>query len=385
MALKPIHCIVLAAGACAAFAAAMLPPHEFVAAFSYSSRTKPLTFARDRAWTEARMAVRDLQDVILRDSVAAFVSSLPQSERARPQIIVDPAIPLNARALAQRLLLRAWNRLEIDSTRVPVAIVLVRAVSGGADSAYLPGHGRGYVIPLDSANPIEPCISILRVQGDTTVTTEYVSKALTYGWSGYYQDTNYGPCPFYARFGRPGARIQKWLEQQGFHAAVNAGWNAEPSATRMNSNSILQGGDYRFTSLAGRSCWLGDTSKCPGTILGPLERPGAPKRLAGFYTFGAVVDSHFDDMTFTFLAEMVRKFGPEKFETFWASNKDPAVAFQNATGTGIGEYVHEWVNWKWGHTVSGAKVPAGNIGWGLAIAIGCLSAAAVVAGRRTVG
>lgn len=163
-----------------------------------------------------------------------------------------------------------------------------------------------------------------------------------------------GPCAYYARFGMPSERVERWLVRRRFDVAMTPSWT-QPArlegwtfedfmdedgtlAGRLMRQRIIMFWIYSYPR-ATASCFVGRPEVCRRTIA-VADAPGdgpLPRLVLPFGEFDPTkVQLVFADQ---FLAEVVRKAGPERFQDFWTTSLPVDSALSLAVGEPIGEFI----------------------------------------------
>ncbi len=393
MAMKNALRLMGAAIACGIVALALLPPAQRPLPPGWNYVTSAASEERFRLSSLLTRSVRAWRAASLRDSINKVITTTDSATQSAPMLLVDTTLEQGIRAVGREAIATSWKQLEVTSPKARTAVLLLRDSFPDTDGygvGQLGGEGMEFIVPArgDSAGT---CVSVLLLR-EFGANRKTVQRFL----SSYSRSTVLGPCAFYAAFGTPGARIAGWLEGRRYDLAMWADWGphlrfdiATPlrRGARSHLYAILGGeSDLDNMTLIQRRCWLGSASACEALILAPVaESPLAVHAAQVFAPEAVYQNGEWSSAYREYLADMRHDIGAEKFEKFWTSNEEPAVAFRNATGETLGEWTHKWVLKLYGPTVAGAKVPASYFGLGLLFAVGCVSLAAAVASRRTVG
>ena len=397
MALKPLHYGVVTAAACALIAAALLPPSNRTV-FWVPPRKAPVLAERTRLLVEARRALLQWHSAVQRDSIRAEIARVNEPSAKMPLVLTQEQLSPRMRTAAGVLLAKRWSKLKIDSLRVPVAIaVLADTTKPDQRFDYQPIPGVEHLVPgPDDVAGVagNGCLAVIRL-GASSKSTRRLFEAM-----GQHSDNShpgfgglaFGPCAFFAAFGRPGPRIAAWLSARGYDFAKRAAWgggsqeldeDVDWASWQLSDWLFSEGSDIQQTSLVGRRCKLGDFVACERTILEPLyvnTRGLAVADPSPVEVLRRTAWGKSDQL----LSDIVREVGSERFQRFWTSPDDPAVAFEQAMGESLGSWTHRWVQRTYGRTVAGARIRAIVHVSGLTIAMFCVGLAAAVAGRRQV-
>jgi len=140
----------------------------------------------------------------------------------------------------------------------------------------------------------------------------------------------------------------------------------------------------------GSGCQAGARQDCANAILDP-ERFRDNSILRGA---GIVSDLQsppvFDDRVrfewgeHSFLADLIRVQGRDRFRAFWRSDLPVDQAFQAAYGESIGDWTYRWAVARYGTYAPGPTVSIATVLLAVSTALALLAFAATVAGRREV-
>jgi hypothetical protein len=166
-----------------------------------------------------------------------------------------------------------------------------------------------------------------------------------------------GPCAFFKAFGSPGPKVREWLDRRGWAFAGDGSWTTDAGwgidRERDPSGRMSYAAWYLPPSAV--DCLSGAKSICESAVLDPLRYRGLVhdgNMLAQpFAQLGSQGNFGMTRLGFRegfLLAEMIRLFGREKFEKFWHSDAEMPVAFEQATGQRLGEWVSSWMVTQYG-------------------------------------
>jgi hypothetical protein len=163
------------------------------------------------------------------------------------------------------------------------------------------------------------------------------------------------PCLYAAAFGAPGRHIVQWLASTGWSTAAAVDWDSPlpapftgPQVTDAEYQSLVQA-LFGFAPLAGTpdemACRSGDRRACLRVITLPAARfrSAVPPEVPGMtliHLFGG--RPPFGASGAGLLGDLVRTFGRERFQRFWASPLRVEEAFRMAFDTDLADWVHDW-------------------------------------------
>ncbi|MEO5509056.1 MAG: hypothetical protein ABIV28_03510, partial [Longimicrobiales bacterium] len=162
-----------------------------------------------------------------------------------------------------------------------------------------------------------------------------------------------GPCQFWARYGAPGAGVEGWLRQGGYHFA-SAPVAILPSPEKREWQPF--GIDWRNTNRGyGRACRAGDEVACGRALNWRMEDD--TMRIAAFtpdrrYDYQPRIGDHDEAM----FAHVEQEFGAAKFDSFWHSTEPVDVAFRNAFGVSLNAWTMKWSQEYFGVATRGPRI-----------------------------
>lgn len=230
---------------------------------------------------------------------------------------------------AEEYLRRIYAREVAKGSTAAIGVMAVRAQFGGYvgfpermfGKAFVPGNIRGLpycvlVIPYFDPRPEPTEIAALKLRGGV------------------------GPCGWWAKYGGPGPKIEKWLLGGGSRFT-----QAEPSR-HYDDHGFMPDGPAslfgrsnarRWFSVPGQACLAGRVEACTSAMT------RADTSSSG-YVMGD--DDHYRPRLMSgegvLLTDLEREFGAERFGAFWHSPEDVEPAFQAAFGISIGQWAHDW-------------------------------------------
>jgi hypothetical protein len=185
-----------------------------------------------------------------------------------------------------------------------------------------------------------------------------------------------GPCAYYAAFGMPGARVDRWLRERGWALAGDGAWTR--SAEPVDIPALFQGPPppqpllNMRVSAEGVVCAVGQVGLCEREVVTP--RPGGlstvwnGKALIGHswsqstaeygFVFGRAAFGRRENRMLT---DMVRTLGPDRFARFWTSSEPVPVAFEKAAGIPLGQWTANWAVEQYGPVTRGPGVGASSL------------------------
>jgi len=207
-----------------------------------------------------------------------------------------------------------------------------------------------------------------------------------------------GTCAYYAAFGQPGRAIEQWLEDRSFDLAGQPTWASPPTSpsgpeasTAALFSTLLAGYDDRFrASFDALGCAGGEPGACRRALFGAV-----PTRFSRYRPrmHGVVLDLayffEFEGRGFyggrSYLADLVREVGRERFMKFWRSPLPPDSAFAAATGQPIERWTARWERKRLHGMVFGNRIPLASVLLSLLVAGAVIAGGAAAVTRRRVG
>ena len=163
----------------------------------------------------------------------------------------------------------------------------------------------------------------------------------------------FGPCAYYAAFGRPGPFVTAWLQRMHYYLAIEPDWLApRPRAWSPDFDDELRyaswvqamaGAAHYGLSLQGSACAAGKLQRCDAYIerlpwfLAWRSQQNASTFMTERYTWRAGDESSW------YLADLVREMGRDRFARFWRSPLPRDSAFAAAFGLPMNEWTHRWI------------------------------------------
>lgn len=188
-----------------------------------------------------------------------------------------------------------------------------------------------------------------------------------------------GPCMFFARYGAPGIRVSRWLDDGAYALAEVPGstWHADVREQSRDGSRLRSDTDIVF-----RGCTAGRDDLCRELVTFPTaerlpDDGAATARLQSAFMYDGNVHR-------MLLSEMEASFGAERFEQFWTSDDDVSVAFANAFGVEITEWLRDWGKAHYGPQRLGAAVGRGTLVLSILLVLLAGGIAAGVAARRSI-
>jgi hypothetical protein len=300
-------------------------------------------------------------------------------------------------------LARQWQALRIGPSQRPVVMV-VSVDSGQVETSSTPDQHEdaGWDVAFAPRNgPVEPCLAVVRAVERRP--TRYPQQTLDD--PELYQAS--GLCAFYAAFGNPGPAIQRWLSEREYDVAREADWGDTLDLNQANPSNIdvavvhpLRGGwiDASGALATINSAFLRCSDRnyadCERLVLDrelrmteqPRTSRTSGRRTQSDSTTTWILTQNWSSVIIDqLLSAMVRSEGRERFARFWQSDQPPAIAFQQATGTPLGQWVHSWIRNTLGQTRRGTHVTPLPVLLAILFLTGGFAAAAYAAARRSAG
>jgi hypothetical protein len=156
-----------------------------------------------------------------------------------------------------------------------------------------------------------------------------------------------GACAFYARYGMPGAEVQRWMQGAGGNMAIDRSSLASPT-----KSARMWFGWHLATdplNLAVAACTAGKSETCASLLTqefldqnDDMEQVEPRVIEAGIPLLdGSIrylpVEPAYDEMRQA-LARLEERFGQERFAAFWHSDRSVPEAFESAFGISAAEW-----------------------------------------------
>lgn len=189
-----------------------------------------------------------------------------------------------------------------------------------------------------------------------------------------------GPCAWWARFGPPGASVERWLARGGAGFTVGESLRASerlriesaaPGPFGTGGNAAFGGSSYAVRCLSGdtRACELGFLAEGADTWALPWNSPPSAKaaaardaalRAAGYVGSlrAAISWGPLGVPAPLLMADLEKEFGDQALRTFWTSDERVDHAFRSAFGVDAGTWTRDWLQGYYGDAVpSGSSMP----------------------------
>ncbi|MGH7459400.1 MAG: hypothetical protein ACRERX_11115 [Pseudomonas sp.] len=353
-------------------------------------------------------ALRRLHALELRDSLAAALAIQPRADATREQLLVLGRVTHLRADSIKNALAAQWRSLRVEDGKRSVAIAVSvdsTAWQGPAvETREPPGWDVVFTAPGPNSNA--PCIAVVRA----------IERPASGGWQTQSLDDpelyqSSGLCAFYAAFGDPGSAIRRWLDEREYDVAREADWTSPLDLAQHRAGDLplygihpLQrpslGGDVAPVPIrtAFLRCSDGNIVECERLVLDPDLRLTEQHRTTYYRIAASSANSitTADTMKMVMneaawssviidqlLNAMARSQGRERFTRFWQSSQPPAIAFQEATGTQLGEWVHLWVRHTLGRSSRGTDITPLPLLITLLLLSGGFAVAAFAAVRRS--
>lgn len=351
--------------ACGLAAALLLPPQPQ----DFRSR-------RGLRQTPERQRARNLQNQIngynellkrhrWTDSLSAILAE--SSERGALVVGVAPFVSDSTESLLRSVIERELEQITTTG-EVPFGLFVLDRSSGSHPDVRSSSYPSGeYISGHLQDNPF--CMLIYTAPDSAAADRLIVSDLGTRSQrSGH---NVLGVCAPYRRYGIPGAHIGEWLHSGALRFGREQSRDRILARFAANIREVfIQRTAYlvvnrRFSPFWWRfpqnvdvePCLMGDRDACRRSVV--EVRPSTSLQYSGFP--GSITRqgryqnlySGFDSALF---ADLEEEFGHEAFATFWKSPQDVEVAFEEAFGVPIGEWVMQWAQTRLGRWPRGARM-----------------------------
>jgi hypothetical protein len=387
---RPLAWPIAAGAACAVFSVAYLPPRGSArdpGETQAGLMTGPPTSERLRANEIAKEWRRASLDVRLHEWRLRLAPELNRMRAAnQPTLVtsIDTTWPREVRERAASAIAAAWHSLGLGTTKIGVAVVI--EAERIPPAVPFPTHSAS-LLPdsLDRAT----CVAWVAPTGLNRALLERSGEQYARALVSWTRQV-LGPCAFYAGFGRPSQRLERWLAARQYRFAQAAMWDSltirydlpwHGQAGTQEQRTQWAHWAYQQYSSVVLGCMAERIKACRDAAVGVVPASGAVPRLL---VRSGDRPSDLPGSTLL-LAEMVREFGPARFGRFWIADLPPDSAFHAAMDTTLGDWVRSRQR-AYGTTLVAGPTPslfASAFGLGIA-ALGLILAVAA-ATRREVG
>jgi hypothetical protein len=382
---------VAAVGGCLAVAAGYLPPR------GTNGRAREAALARSQRpsseaervaalaaeWRNADLTLLFTQQ---RGRLAPAIDAARDADR--PTIVLSQYGPVepNTRARLATGLDSIWHGLGLGTTKIGAGVVVMAAVDtpGSARPRRMPRFSPAYFFP-DSLDRTM-CLGLVEV-GTGTRARRIMGDPLSLARG------LLGPCAFYAAFGKPGPRIERWLSARRYDVALYAAWDLDLAHARRDTRWFT---DYINMPRAQRrwiwgwlyqappstvGCIAGRADACAAFVIAGSDAQGKPSSVSA-------IDNRRRGPPLPgatqLLSDALREFGPARFARFWTSDLRPDSAFALAMDTTLGDWMAARQLTITPRLPLGPSVPLKDSLLGLVLVVLCISVAVQVARRRQV-
>jgi hypothetical protein len=286
-----------------------------------------------------------------RDSVLARIPERGDARGLAPLLAIDPRLPKEHRLIIERAIHRHWASLGIDSARIPVTVAVVIDTAASPDWR----GGRGGELAYDYLLPTAArtgrdrgCIAIITVQAGQLVTPGSQRRFTRLVATPKLASSLLGPCAFLARFGTPGAEIDRWLRSRSYEIASIPQWSSLALADsgpvgerwRLANAGLPTSAAVMWLSPDAVGCTAGEIDRCRSTMEAPAGSDSTPP--GGLIVVQARRDQHWGPMSSRYLADLVTALGPERFERFWRSELAPDDALRAVARMPLDVWTQQW-------------------------------------------
>lgn len=269
----------------------------------------------------------------LRDALINDMPSAPGVHAVRLGAVADtlwPAIRQNVNATRQTV-----------EPRAAVGVLVVASL--GEDAITFEWGARTYVV-TDTVGAGKCAI------------TRGASRA-----SGFQRSSDHdllGPCRMWARFGKPGEQIRRWLEGGGYNLAATetvhqyaTGYGQRLFGVRSHWNRGRSTDAEACRAVREPVCARLFTQRTTHPILPPAPGVSALEWYSMNLTYreGAM------------LYDIQKQYGDERFARFWTSSADVETAFHESFGITVGEWLAAYVAEHEGVIHAGPRLSAASI------------------------
>lgn len=241
-------------------------------------------------------------------------------------ISADPGVPAGTRAHFDSV---ARRELAIaGAARVPIVVHLgIDTVKG-----HVYAYSRAVVIPRTAT---APC-GVTVIAPASRIAQMRLSD----------EDRLLGACAFYARFGSPGAGMQRWLIDT---RQLAAGFLTEPPTMRSDTALVSLTQPYQDAWTL-RGCRAGDRRLCdlvftPTREVSVFFENERPDRATASWDFGDVAVNYPGKVSNTYarmgeglLGALAADLGPARFEALWTAAEAPSAAYARLEGRPLAEW-----------------------------------------------
>lgn len=318
---------------------------------------------------ELRDARQRWSALVQRDSALALLTSL-STRPSRPSMYLQ-GFPSSIKTEELRATLEKQQRM-IGTTDSSVATLLYVYNVSTSSNATVWGSYWGNLI--EQRDGLTWCVTI--VPGEVRNGKLLIGRDL--------MEMATGPCDLLSAFGKPGTAMQSWLDATRYTPTRSNSWltgapllseggrapwgwlfekNLYASSPLEQLALLRMFGNFQVAEVLAPPyyygapnirCLMGEERSCVDAVLHSgittARDPGIPPDL----TVGISLLRP-DTVTLatprppqgSYLADLIRGMGRERFRTFWKSDLPFQSAFQNAFGESLGKWTYRWARGQW--------------------------------------
>ena len=355
-----------------------------------ASRDEATIFTQQPEATPARRYARAIADEWRAAQMARRLAearlAIRQRDFDRPVLMMASADSEHAtlQARIRASLDSAWQSLGLAETKISVALVIDPIDGSDAVLPQEESWAPSYLLP-DSANRT---LCLIRLSENTGWRRAILRPSFARdNWLQQWLKANLGPCAFLAAYGMPGRSVRAWLGNRGFDLALAPAWNDSTPP----SSSIL--GFYRgwwwpfvyHQSFPAVACLARRVAGCREAVLEGAsdDRPRANR------TPVVMTDRRYWRRQrliggSTYLADVARQVGRDRFLEFWNSPLSVDSALSRALRQPVGEWTAQWQTRFTPPIRLGSSAPAAASLLAVILAIIAIASTAVTARKRQV-
>ena len=279
----------------------------------------------------------------------------------------------------------AWQSLGLAETKISVALVIDPIEGSDGALPAVGSWGPSYLLP-DSA---DRTLCLIRLSENTGWRRAILRQTFVRdNWLQPWLKANLGPCAFLAAYGMPGRSVRAWLGNRGFDLALAPAWNdstAAPSASILRSDGGWWWGYVYHQSFPAVACLAHRVAGCREAVLeGASDDRPRPNRTQVVTTDRRYWQRQRLIGGSSYLADVARQVGRDRFLEFWNSPLSVDSALSRALRQPVGEWTAQWQTRFTPPIRLGSSAPAAATLLAVILGIIAIATTAVTARKRQV-